>query len=116
MKLIMVKASLLAASIALVGCSSTNETAEAPAASDSKSQYEAALASAEAAVDKAASVGGEWRDIRHKKSKVKYLPSAKKAAEAGDYDKAMKLLEIVQFQAEAGYQQAMDQKNAGPRF
>ena len=115
MKLIMVKASLLAASIALVGCSSTTETAEAPAA-DPKSEYEAALASAQAAVDKAASVGGEWRDIRHKKSKKKYLPSAVKAAEAGDYAKAMKLLEIVQFQAEAGYKQAMSQKNAGPRF
>jgi hypothetical protein len=81
-----------------------------------KAQYEAMLADTQAAVKKAASVGGEWRDIRWKKSKKKYLPSAIKAAEAGDYEKALKLLDIAKFQAEAGYKQAMAQKNAGPRF
>ena len=96
----------------ITGCTAT--TAEKPASP--QAQYEAALKNAQAAVDKAASVGGEWRDIRWKKSKKKYLPSAIKAAEAGDYEKALKLLEIVQFQAEAGYKQAMEQKNAGPRF
>ncbi|WP_456405347.1 hypothetical protein [Thiolapillus sp.] len=96
----------------IAGC--TASTPEKP--SNLQAQYETALKNAQAAVDKAASVGGEWRDIRWKKSKKKYLPSAIKAAEAGDYEKALKLLEIVQFQAEAGYKQAMAQKNAGPRF
>lgn len=96
----------------IAGCNAT--TPEKPASM--KAQYEAALAETQAAVKKAASVGGEWRDIRWKKSKKKYLPSAVKAAEAGDYAKALKLLEIAKFQAEAGYKQAMAQKNAGPRF
>ncbi|HDK38036.1 MAG TPA: SoxXA-binding protein [Thiolapillus brandeum] len=96
----------------ITGC--TASTPEKP--TSLQAQYESALKNAQAAVDKAASVGGEWRDIRWKKSKKKYLPSAIKAAEAGDYEKALKLLEIVQFQAEAGYKQAMAQKNAGPRF
>ena len=109
------KISMLAAVFLVAGCASTEtETAKAPA--DPKVQFETELASTQAAVDKAASVGGEWRDIRWKKSKKQYLPNAIKAAEAGDYEKAMKLLSIAKFQAEAGYKQAMDQKNAGPRF
>ncbi len=59
-------------------------TTEAPAAS-SKAEYETAFAKAQAAVGKAASVGGEWRNISCKKPKKKYLPSAIEAAEAGDY-------------------------------
>ncbi len=81
-----------------------------------KAAYESELAKTQAAVEKAASVGGEWRDIRWKKSKKKYLPNAIKAAKAGQYVKALNLLDIAKFQAEAGYQQAMEQKNAGPRF
>jgi PBP1b-binding outer membrane lipoprotein LpoB len=96
----------------IAGCNAT--TPEKPAGK--QAEYEAALKNAQVAVNKAASVGGEWRDIRWKKSKKKYLPSAVKAAKAGDYDKALKLLKIVQFQAEAGYKQAMAQKSAGPRF
>ena len=115
--------SLLAAVVLLTGCAGTEPASDTAAAkaqsaavSGAQAEYERALAEAEAAVEKAASVGGEWRDIRYKKSKKKYLPSAVEAAKAGDYEKAMKLLEIVQFQAEAGYMQAMEQRNAGPRF
>jgi hypothetical protein len=79
-----------------------------------KEQYEAALARTQAAVEKAASVEGEWRDIRWKKSKKKYLPKAIEAAKAGDYEKALKLLKIAEFQANMGYKQAMAEKNAGP--
>ena len=96
----------------IAGCNAT--TPEKPASL--QEQYEMALADTQAAVEKAAAVGGEWRDIRWKKSKKKYLPSAQQAAAAGDYEKALKLLEIAKFQAEAGYKQAMEQKNAGPRF
>ncbi len=117
------KVSLLVAVALAAGCTTTTPTSESTAkavqsseVAGQKADYEKALAQAKAAVDKAASVGGEWRDIRWKKSKKKYLPSAIDAAAAGDYAKAMKLLDIVQFQAEAGYAQAMAQKNAGPRF
>ncbi len=50
------------------GCATkTMTTTEAPAAS-SKAEYETAFAKAQAAVDKAASVGGEWRDISSAKN------------------------------------------------
>ena len=41
---------------------------------------------------------------------------AAKAAEAGDYVKAVELLEMAKFQGEMGYEQAMGQKDAGPRL
>ncbi len=90
-------------------------SAQAGHSSKLKAAYEKELAHAKALVEKAASVEGEWRDIRWKKSKKKFLPSAIAAAKAGDYKKAMKLLKIVEFQAEMGYKQAMAQKNAGPQ-
>lgn len=105
----------------------------APVVADStkadKAAYEAALAAANEAADKAASVGGEWRDTRWKKSsfvkwtspagetvKGSYMGVAAKAAEAGDYNKALELLETAKFQSEMGYTQAMEQKNAGPKL
>jgi len=94
------------------------------------SKYKALLASTTAIVDKAASVGGEWRDTRWKKSKfVKYtapddgktikssfMGAAAEAAKHGDYEKAIEFLKTAKFQGEMGYQQAMEQKNAGPKF
>jgi hypothetical protein len=89
--------------------------------------YDAERKAAVAAVDKAKKVGGEWRDIRWKKSgavkvkgadgkkkKMSYLAAADHYNKAGDSKKAMKYLGIVKFQGEMGYQQAMEQKNAGP--
>lgn len=98
--------------LVISGCGAT--TPEKPASL--QAQYDAALERTQAAVKKAASVGGEWRDIRWKKSKKQYLPKAIEAAKAGDYAKALKLLEIAEFQANAGYKQAMAQKNAGPHL
>lgn len=113
MKTQMIRASLLAvALLAVVGCNANS----VKQAAGPEAEYAAALTKAQDAVKKAASVGGEWRDIRWKKSKKKYLPNAMKAAKAGDYAKAMKLLAIVQFQAEAGYKQAISQQGAGPRL
>jgi len=100
---------MLVGSFSLVGCASMGGNSEQAAYDELHSQTVAAA-------DKAKSVDGEWRDIRWKKSKIKYLPNAEKAAKAGDYAKAMKLLKIAKFQAEKGYEQAMEQKNAGPRF
>lgn len=91
--------------------------------------YKKALADAKAALDKAASVGGEWRDSRWKKSKfVKYkapngktikssfVGAAKAAASHGDYDRAIEYLATAKKQGELGYAQAMQQKDAAPRL
>ncbi len=66
-----------------------------------------AIAAAEAARKKAGSVGGEWRDTG------KLIKKAKAAAEKGENEKAIKLATQARKQGELGYQQAMDQKNAG---
>ncbi len=81
-------------------------------------------AEAVAALDKAKKVDGEWRDARWKKSKavkcgdkkMSHLHAAECYAKAGDYKKAMKHAGIAKKHGELGYQQSMDQKNAGPRF
>jgi len=66
-----------------------------------------AVAEATAAKKKAASIGGEWRDIG------KFIKKAKKAAKKGKMKKAMKLLKKAKWQAEEGYKQAMAQKTVG---
>jgi len=66
--------------------------------------FKKAVAEATVAKKKAASVGGEWRDIG------KFLKKAKKAAKKGKMKKAMKLVKKAKWQAEAGYKQAMAQK------
>ena len=102
--------------------------ADKVAASASEEDRYAARKAAVAAVDKAASVKGEWRDTRWEKAKavkikmadgktkkVSYLAAADHYHKMGDSENAMKYIEIVKFQGEAGYEQAMGQKNAGPR-
>jgi len=86
------------------GCASTqqeqqeepkgNQTAAQPSG---PSACEKALAGAEAARKKAASVGGEWRDIK------KIMKKAKKAGG----DKCVKLANKAQRQGEIGYAQAL---------
>ena len=91
--------------------------------------YKNAVAEATAALDKAKSVGGEWRDSRWKKSsfvkytgkdgktvKSSFMGAAAAAAENCDFTSAMKYLETAKFQGEMGYQQAMEQKSAGPKL
>ena len=80
------------------------------------------------ALDKAASVDGEWRDSRWKKSKavkvkidgqtkqMSYLHAAEAYAKMGDWENAVKYADIARFQGIAGYQQAIDQQNAAPQF
>lgn len=74
---------------------------------DEKADFEKALAAAEAARKKAASVGGEWRDTG------KFLKKAEATASEGDYTKAMKLAEKARRQGELGYEQALQEKDAG---
>jgi len=125
-KLQLFKVSIIAASVFVAACSTT---ATAMKMEPTKENYETALAAATAAADKAASVKGEWRDTRWKKStfvkykgadgktvKTSFMGAAELAAKDGDYAKAISLLETAKFQGEMGYQQAMEQQNAGPRL
>ncbi|CAK0758921.1 conserved exported hypothetical protein [Gammaproteobacteria bacterium] len=66
-----------------------------------------AIEKAEAARQKADSVNGEWRDTNE------MIQKAKAAAQAGNFSSARDLANQAHFQGERGYQQAMQQKNAG---
>lgn len=109
--------------------SSVSASMEADSDASLKVAYEQALIETKAAVDKAASVGGEWRDTRWAKSKYvkwtspdgktlkgSYMSIAAEAAKAGDYAKALDLLKTARFQGDMGYQQAIAQQGAGPLF
>ncbi len=74
---------------------------------DQAAQFKQAIEKAEAARKKAASVKGEWRDTG------KIIKQAKAAAAKGDHGKALQMANIAYRQGELGYQQAIDQKNAG---
>jgi len=94
---------LVAAILAVMmisGCASTEKMAE-----PGKEQVaaEKAIASAKAAIKKAASVGGEWRDTG------KILKKAQAVFDKGDYAGATKQANKARRQAELGYKQAMDE-------
>lgn len=81
-----------------VGCASTPE----PEVNESERQAAEAIASAQAAIEEAASLGAEWRDAQS------VLDEAKAAYEAGDYETAISLAN----QAENMARQAIDELNA----
>ena len=90
-----------------VGCASTQqEESSKPAAASPKKDTacQAELAAANAARKKAASVGGEWRDIG------KIIKKAKKALKAGDAGKCVKLANKARRQGEIGYAQALAER------
>ena len=62
-----------------------------------------AIAKAEAARKKAASVNGEWRDTG------KFIKQAEEAAKAGDYAKAVKLANKAEAEGRLGYEQQVSQ-------
>jgi len=68
---------------------------------------ESAIAAAEEARKKAASVGGEWRDT------AGMIKSAQTLAGAGEFDQAIEAATAAKFQADRGYEQAMAEKDAG---
>lgn len=122
---VMLKAALVMLTVLVVGCGA-NATKEDSA---EMKKFNAAYKSTVAAVDKAKSVGGEWSNIRWKKAKavkvkvkgkdgktktkkMSFLKAAKAYAKMGDFKKAHKMLKISNFQANAGYQQAMEQRTA----
>lgn len=69
----------------------------------------AAITAAEAAIKKADSIGGSWRD-----SKKKYLKKAKAAAAKGENKEALKFANKAKFEGEMAHKQALEQANAGP--
>lgn len=97
---------VLLGALLIIGCAGTN--AEKKASIDPKVQT--AIDEAVAANKNANSVGGEWRDAG------KFIKEAKAAAEAGDNEKALALANKAKTQGDLGYEQALSQKNAGPRF
>ena len=106
MKFHSLMATVILSSALAAGCASTSSTQNTAA----EAEFNQAMAAAEASQDKAASVGGEWRDIG------KIMKQAREAAASGDYDKALSLAETARLQGEIGYDQAMSQQAAGPSF
>ena len=105
----MKKLILLGAMIfAISGCSSMGGGSADSGGADAAAA-KSAIAAAEAAVKKAAKAGGEWRD-----SKGKFIKKAKAAASKKDYKTAIKLANKAKFEGEAGYAQAMAEKDAKP--
>ena len=111
MKIRLILALLAAVTILLGGCASTSSTSEAQSTPpEEMAAFQKSYDNVEAAVRRADSVGGEWRDTG------KFMKSAKAAAEAGDFTKAQKLLDTAMSEAEMGYDQAIAQKDAGPHY
>lgn len=65
-----------------------------------------AIAAAESARKKAASVNGEWRDT------AKFIKEAEDLAKAGDFAAAAALAEKARRQGEMGYEQALRERGA----
>ncbi|MCB1724892.1 MAG: SoxXA-binding protein [Chromatiaceae bacterium] len=76
-----------------------------PVASATQDDFQQKLGAAEKARERAASVGGVWRDVD------KLLKDARAAAAGGDFDKATALASTALTQSELGYQQAQEQKD-----
>jgi rhodanese-related sulfurtransferase len=72
-----------------------------------RAEAEDAIAAAEEARKKAASVGGEWRDTG------KMIKQATSLLDTREYTKAIGIAEKAKQQGELGYEQAMGQKDAG---
>jgi len=71
-----------------------------------KGEVDKAIAAADEARKKAASVGGEWRDTG------KFIKEAQALADEGKLDEALKLADKAKRQGELGYEQAMNEKDA----
>ena len=84
----------------------SEKTSTAAGAGEEKALAEKAIADAQAARKKAASVGGEWRDTG------KMIKQAEDAVKAGEFEKAISLADQAKRQGELGYEQAMTEKNA----
>jgi uncharacterized protein YabN with tetrapyrrole methylase and pyrophosphatase domain len=88
----------------------STSTADIKKLGGNSSSYAGALANAKAEQKKAQKAGFEWNTIR------KLMKAAKKDQKAGNESAAVKKLNTAALHAKLGQQQAIDQKNAGPRF
>lgn len=95
--------------LTLSGCSYFGGGSSDSAAGNDAAAANSAIAAAEASLEKARGVEGEWRDANSKMVK-----KAKEAAGKGEFEKAIKLANKAKFEGDMGYAQAMEQKNAGP--
>jgi opacity protein-like surface antigen len=80
------------------------------ATAESKEVVQQAIDNAAIAVKKTAGVGYLWIDTE------KLLKEAQDAVSKGDNAAAVKLADQARFQAEAGYEQYLQQRNAKPPF
>lgn len=90
----------------LAGCAGIGgESAE-----QTQQRYAQAMAEAQTAYDKVYAVEFSWRDTQD------LMKAAQKAAEKGEYDKAIALANQSRKESELAYNQYLEQKGAGPRF
>jgi hypothetical protein len=87
----------------------TAETATASLSEEQKATFQSALDSAKAAYAKVDETGYAWRDTDE------MMKQAEEAIQAGDFDKAMKLVSKANKQSVSAYEQYEREKNAGPR-
>ena len=80
------------------------QTAKSGESSGDKAAAESAIAAAESARKKAASIDGEWRDTG------KMIKKAQAALKKGDSTKAIKLANKAEKQGKLGYEQAQAQQ------
>jgi rhodanese-related sulfurtransferase len=81
------------------------------ALSATRAEAEQAIAEAEEARKKAASIGGEWRDT------AKMMDKATELLDTREYTKAIEIADEAKLQGDLGYEQAMEAKDAGfPKY
>lgn len=91
---------------ALAQAGSGKGESAAPADTGKQAEAEKAIADAEAARKKAASVKGEWRDTK------KMIKEAEELVKSGEFEEAIKKANKAKRQGELGYEQAIGQKGA----
>lgn len=95
--------------LTLSGCSWNWFGGSDDAESAISAEVAATIKAAKAAIKKADSIGGSWRD-----TKKKHLKKAETAQAKGEYEDALKFAKKAKFEGEMGYKQAQEQAKAGP--
>ena len=105
MKYLKILTSIALASALLSGCAGYSSDDSAAATLES---YNAAVADAKSSLKTAASANYEWRDSG------KILKKAEKAAKAGDFETAIKLVNKAKHQGDLALAQSKEQAHATP--
>jgi len=103
--------------LSLVACTASpvQETQQskaqgAPVVGEEQGEFETARQEAAKALKRANEAGHEW------KNSGKFLKKADQAAKKGNYEKAMKLVEVARQEGELALHQSKQQAGAGPRL